>query len=121
MGEIIAGVLQNHFLPDTAVKRAAVSTAALGDNTLVAAVTGKRIKVLALVLCAAAAVDVRLESGAGGTALTGVMSLTAGDLRLVWPLAVPGYHWVETAAGALLNMELGGAVQVSGCIVYYEE
>jgi hypothetical protein len=121
MAEMLAGILQNYKLPDTAVKRAAVSTAALGDNTLVAAVTGKRIKVLALVLCAAAAVDVRLESGAGGTALTGVMSLAAGDLRLVWPLAVPGYHWVETAAGALLNMELGGAVQVSGCIVYYEE
>jgi hypothetical protein len=121
MAEVIAGVLQNWRLPDTAVKRAAVSAAGAGDNTLVAAVTGKKIKVLALVLCAAAAVDVRLESGAGGTALTGVMSLTAGDLRLVFPLAVPGYHWVETAAGALLNMELGGAVQVSGCIVYYEE
>jgi hypothetical protein len=121
MGEVLVGTYQNHRLPDTAIKRVAVSGATSGDNTLVAAVTGKRIKVLALVLCAAAAVDVRLESGAGGTALTGVMSLTAGDLRLVWPLAVPGYHWVETAAGALLNMELGGAVQVSGVIVYYEE
>jgi hypothetical protein len=50
------------------------------------------------------------------------MSLTAnGDLKIVFPMTEPGYHWVETAAGALLNMELSGAVQVSGCIVYYTE
>jgi hypothetical protein len=121
MGEILVGLHQNYRLPDTAIKRAAVSGATSGNNTLVAAVTGKKIKVLGLVLVAASAVDVRLESGAGGTALTGVMSLTAGHLQLILPLAEPGYHWVETAAGALLNLELGGAVQVSGMIVYYVE
>lgn len=102
------------------VKRAAVSAASSGDNTLVAAVTGKRIKVLALVLVAAGAVTARLESAAGGTALTGVMSLITGT-PLVLPLTFPGYHWVETAEGALLNLELGGAVQVSGDLLYYEE
>ncbi len=122
MAQIVAGVLQKHDLPSTAVLRAAVSGATSGNNTLVAAVTGKKIKVLGLVLVAAGAVTVRLESGAGGTALTGVMSLTAnGGLQLVWPMSEPGYPWVETAAGSLLNMELGGAVQVSGVIVYYTE
>ncbi len=121
MAEMLAGVLQNRYLPDTAVLRAAVSAASSGDNTLVAAVTGKRIKVLALVLVAASAVTVRLESGAGGTALTGVMNLAASDLRVVFPPSEPGYHWVETAAGELLNLELGDAVQVSGCVVYYTE
>jgi len=121
MAEMLAGVLQKHVLPDTAVLRAAVSGATSGNNTLVAAVSGKKIKVLGLALVAAAAVDVRLESGAGGTALTGVMSLTAGNLQWVLPPVEPGYAWVETVAGALLNMELGGAVQVSGCIVYYTE
>ena len=122
MAQMVTGVLQKHDLPDTAVLRAAVSAASSGDNTLVAAVTGKKIKVLGLVLVGAGAVDVRLESGAGGTALTGVMSLTAnGDLKIVFPMSEPGYHWVETAAGALLNLELSGAVQVSGCLVYYTE
>ena len=121
MGEMLAGVLQNRTLPDTAVKRASVSAASSGDNTLVAAVTGKKIKVLSLVLCAASAVTVALESGASGTALTGDMSLTANDLKVVFPPSEPGYHWVETAAGALLNLELSSAVQVSGCIVYYVE
>jgi hypothetical protein len=103
------------------VKRAAVSVASSGDNTLVAAVTGKKIKVVGLVLVAAGAVNVRLESGAGGTALTGVISLAAAGDGFVLPATLAGQHWVETAAGALLNLELSGAVQVSGCIVYYEE
>ena len=102
--------------------RAAVNAASSGDNTLVAAVTGAKVKVVAVVLVAASDVNVRFESGAGGTALTGVMSLlAAGDNALVLPFAPPGYHWFETAAGALLNLELSGAVQVSGCVVYYTE
>ena len=102
--------------------RAAVNAASSGDNTLVAAVSGAKIKVLEVVLVAASDVNVRFESGAGGTALTGVMSLlAAGDNALVLPLAQPGYHWFETVAGALLNLELSGAVQVSGLIVYYTE
>lgn len=103
------------------IKRAAVSAASSGDNTLVAAVTGKKIKVLSLVLVAAGDVDVRLESAAGGTALTGVIELAAAGNGFVLPQAFPGYQWVETAAGELLNLELSGAVQVSGLIVYYEE
>lgn len=122
MAENLVGVLQRHKLPDTDILRASVSAASSGDNTLVAAVTGKKIKVLSLVLVAASAVTVALESGASGTALTGDMSLVAnGDLKVVFPLAEVGYHWVETAAGALLNLELGGAVQVSGMLVYYTE
>lgn len=102
------------------VYRAAVSAAGSGNNTLVAAVTGKKIKVLSLVLVAASAVTVRLESGASGTALTGVMSLTAnGGLQLVLPPTLQGFGWVETAQAVLLNLELGGAVQVSGMLTYY--
>lgn len=105
----------------TDIKRAAVSGATSGNNTLVAAVTGKKIKVLGLVLYAAGAVDVRLESGASGTALTGVMSLNAAGEHIILPMARPGMHWIETAAATLLNLELGAGVQVSGMIVYYEE
>lgn len=103
------------------VERAAVSAAGSGNNTLVAAVSGKSIKVLALLLVVAGDVDVRLESGASGAALTGVISLDAAGNGFVMPHADYGRPWVQTAAGALLNLELSGAVQVSGCIVYYTE
>ncbi|MGE3510713.1 MAG: hypothetical protein AB7N65_17710 [Vicinamibacterales bacterium] len=96
--------------------RVAVSAASNGDNTLVAAQgAGNAIRVMGLMLVAAAAVDVRLESGAGGTPLTGVISLDA-KAGFVWPMSDIG--WVQTADNALLNLELSAAVQVSGNLVY---
>jgi len=101
--------------------RAAIRCHTSGNNTIVAAVSGKKIKVISVLLVAAGAVTARFESGANGTALTGQMSLAVDDNGFVLPPAPPGYHWFETVAGALLNLELGGAVYVDGCIVYYTE
>lgn len=94
---------------------AAISGATSGDNTLVAANATKKIRVFALAIVAAGAVNVRFESAAGGTALTGVMSFAANG-GYVLPYNEAG--WFETAANQLLNMELGGAVQVSGQLTY---
>lgn len=100
------------------VLRVVVSAATGGDNTLVAAVTGRKIRVLALVLVASGgANNVRLESGASGTALTGVMNLAAnGQLILQHNPA----GWVETAAATLLNLELSAATAVAGVLTYAE-
>ena len=117
----LVGFKQDYWLPATAIKRAVISGAASGDNTLVAAVSGKQIKVLAVLLVVTGDVDVRFESDADGTALTGVMSLAADGNGFVLPMSVPGYHWFETVAGELLNLELSAAVQASGCLVYYTE
>ncbi len=102
------------------LSRAAISAASSGNNMLVAAVAGKKVKVCGLVLMAAGEVAARLESAAGGAALTGQMTLVKGT-PLVWPVLPEGQHWVETAAAALLNLELGGAVQVSGVVLYRQE
>lgn len=99
------------------VKFAAIDAAASGDNTLVAAVAGKKIRVLSLAIVAAGAVVARAESGAGGTALTGQMTLGA---NAVFALPFNSEGWFETAAGQLLNLELGGAVSVDGCLSYAE-
>jgi hypothetical protein len=99
------------------VKRAVIAAASSGDNTLVAAVTGKKIRVVQAVLLAAGAVTVRFESGAGGTALTGAMS-NADTTGIVLPLSPAG--WFETAAGALLNLELSAGVSVAGVLAYVE-
>ena len=106
----------------TTTYRAAVSAAGAGDNTLVAAAgAGLKIKVLGLILVASGDVDVRLEDGAGGAALTGVISLATDGNGFVLPMTFPGYHWIQTSDNTLLNLELSGAVQVSGCIVYIQE
>jgi hypothetical protein len=99
------------------VKRAVVNHGSSGDNTIVAAVTGKKLRVLSGYVHAAGAVLVRFESGAGGTALTGQMSLAA-NAGVDLPYDPLGHF--ETAAGQLLNLELGSGVNVSGWINYIE-
>lgn len=101
------------------LKFAQINAAALGDNTLVAAVPGLKIKVVSYVMVAASAVTARLYSGAAGTPLSGAMSFAANG-----GVAMPGEpssHLLETAAGAALVLNLGAAVQVSGHIAYFEE
>ena len=100
------------------VKRAAIDAASSGDNTLVAAVTGKKIRVLALAITmTGTAVTIRFEDGAGGTALTGQMQPTQGK-TVTLPFNPVG--WFETSAATLLNLELGGAQAVDGVLVYIE-
>ena len=100
------------------VKRAAIDAASSGDNTLVAAVTGKKIRVLAVAMTmTGTAVTIRFEDGAGGTALTGQMQPTQGQ-TVTLPFNPVG--WFETSAATLLNLELGGAQSVDGVLVYIE-
>lgn len=99
------------------VKYASISAATSGNNTLVAAVTGKKLRVLSLTLVATTAVTVKFQSAAGGTDLTGAMPLGANG---VLPMARNDDGHFETVAGQLLNLVLGGNVQVSGCLTYVE-
>ena len=98
-------------------KFAAIAAASSGNNTVVAAVADKNIKVLALTLSASAAVNAKFQSAAGGTDLTGLYYLTTNS-QLVLPYCKLG--WFETAASALLNLSLSGAVPVGGCLTYIE-
>lgn len=99
-------------------KFAVIDAASSGDNTLVSAVTGKKIRVLACILVmTGTAVTIRFESGASGTALTGQMTPLQGG-GFVLPFNPLG--WFETAAGSLLNLELGGAQSADGCLTYVE-
>lgn len=100
----------------TTVLRAAVSVSSSGDNSLVAASTGKKTKVLGLVLVASGDVDIIIKSA--DTRITGGISLALDGNGFVLPMATPGMHWLETAANEALNLNLSAAVQVSGFIVY---
>jgi len=94
---------------------ASISAATSGaGNTIVAAVAGKQIRVMGYVLDSVTAVTIQWFSNT--TALSGSMSMGATST-----LACPidnGDGWFETAAGEALKMTLGGAVQVSGHLVY---
>lgn len=95
---------------------AVIDKATSGDNTLVAAQgSGNKIRVYSLFMVSTGIVTVRFESGAGGTALTGHMSLVA-NTGFVLPHNPLG--WFETAADTLLNLELSAATSVDGCMVW---
>lgn len=117
MAIVVLDVSGTVYIEGRPLKRAVIDNATSGDNTIVAAVTGKKIRVHQVLVVAAGTVTLRWESGAGGTALTGQMSHVdaAGE---VLPFNEVG--WFETAAGSLLNLELSGAVSADGVLGYTE-
>lgn len=100
-------------------QHAVVSASTLGNNTLVAAVTGKKIRVIAAVLVASGGANtVRFESAVDGTALTGQMDILDNG-QLILPYNGDG--WFESdVISELLNLELSAATAVEGMLVYQE-
>jgi hypothetical protein len=98
-------------------KFAAIAAASNGNNTVVAAVADKKLRVLAVQLVASAAVNAKWQTAAGGTDLTGLAYLAANG-GYVLPFNPVG--WFETGSNALLNLSLSGAVAVGGSLVYVE-
>jgi hypothetical protein len=97
---------------------AAISaTTYIGDNTLVAASAGYQIRVLSMYLSSDAAVSIRFESAAGGTALSGVIPLVANQ-GFVLPYNKVGWFQTDTTHDDLLNLELTGTGNVYGFMTY---
>lgn len=99
-----------------AVKRAAISASDSGDNTIVAASSGKAFRVLAYVLVADDAVAVKWKDGAS-TDTSGDMSLAANG-GVAAPYNPDGH--VATSVGNALVLNLSGAVAVNGHLTYEE-
>ena len=68
-------------------------------------------------MISAGTVNVRFESGASGTALSGQMPLIA-NTGFVLPFNPVG--WFETASATLLNLELSAAIGVHGSLTYID-
>lgn len=96
------------------IKFAAVDVATAGDNTIVAAVSGMRIRVLSLSVVAAASVTAAFKSGS--TFITGPLSLEPG----VAIEASSPWGCFQTSPGEVLALDLGSSVQVSGWCTYQE-
>jgi hypothetical protein len=99
------------------LKYAKIDCASATDNAIVAAVTDKRITVCGYAVVADAAVDAKFRSGT--TDLTGPLGIAAnGGVSYAGGPHAPAF---QTAKGAALNLNLGGAVQASGHVTYLEE
>lgn len=98
------------------VKFVAINTAASGNATLIAAVTGKKIVVLAFNLIAAGTTNFKFTDGSGGSNLTGAYPLTAQSGLA--PSCENGLF--ATTAGTALGINNSAAIQVSGSLTYVE-
>ena len=108
-----------------ATKRAKINAVsdADGGNEIIAAVTGKKICVLAVCLMAADAVNATFYSGPAdtGTAISGPMPIGANGGFVNPAPADPDMHWLQAEPGEALTLKLDAAVQVSGWVAYYEK
>jgi hypothetical protein len=96
-------------------KFAVIAASSAGATAVVAAVTGKKVRVLSYALLAAADVNVKWQSAASDR--SGLLYLAArGGVSV--PHSPVGHF--ETAAGEALNVNLSGAVAVGGHLTYVE-
>ncbi len=101
------------------IRRIPVNIASSGDNTVAAAVASRKLRVIGGLLMAGGTVGVRFESGASGTALTGIMPLIA-NVGFIIPTVPPEIGHFETAVNTLLNIELSGAIDLDGWLLVVE-
>lgn len=94
----------------------AVSASSSGDNTIVDAVDGKKIRVLGYVLVGAGAVNVFFQSAAAGDVISGTMAIAGAGGTITAPPSGLGYF--ETDKGELLNLNLSSGVAVTGHLTY---
>lgn len=96
-------------------KFATISTSSSGATEIVAAVTDKKIRVIAAALMANGTVNVKWQSAA--TDKTGLAYLVV-NTGYVLPFNPVG--WFQTAVSEALNINLSGAQAVGGQLVYIE-
>lgn len=94
--------------------RAVVSASSSGDNTLIAAVSGKQIYVYGLDVYLASSATLTLKCGS--TALTGAMTISSYSKTIT----SGSPYWVCPANTALVG-SLGTGVQASGVIWYTQQ
>ena len=97
-------------------KFAAISAASAGDNTIVAAVAGKRLRVVKYTIVTSGGVSAKFRTASGGD-LSGAMALAAnsGIGGAYCPVGL-----LETLAGDGLVLNLSSAVPVAGHLTYIE-
>lgn len=94
------------------IRRIAVGESTSGDKTILAAQTGKKIRVVAVFLKVEGAVTLQFKSGS--TNMGGAIPWDADD-AYVEPFNPAG--WMETASGEALLLNLSASVDVNGHVV----
>ena len=102
------------------LKRVAGSCTTSGNNSIIAAVGGKTIKVFSYCLQGNGTVNAKFTDGAGGTQLSALWNLISGMNILPAAIQPPSYLF-KTTAGNELTMNLSGTVVVQYEITYTDD
>lgn len=97
----------------TTVLRTFANPASLGDNSIVAAVSGKKIRVISASIVSASANSIKFRSGT-----TDISALYAFAANGGMVLDFNEHGWFETAAGEALQLNLSAAAAVGISIQY---
>jgi len=100
---------------DKAVKWAEINATTIGDTPVVAAVTGKKIRVLVIDFACSGAVGISWKSGS--TVIRNAQAFAANGG--IAHSAYPGW-FAETSASQALAINLDAAVNVRGSVSYVE-
>lgn len=100
----------------SSVRFAKIDTSTSGDQTVAAAVAGKRILVTSLVLNPAAETDLTFKSGS--TEIVDFGGFKGTDEPPGLGLSFNPHGYFETAAGEALVMNVNGSVAVRGFVNY---
>jgi hypothetical protein len=98
---------------ETPVLRALANPAVTGSNTIVAAVAGRKIRVLSVTVLSSAINSIKFMSAATDITATYAFAANGGMVQ-----DFNEHGWCETVAGEALNMNLTASAQVGVTIQY---
>lgn len=93
-----------------------ITASSSGVTNILALVTSKKIRVVALSLTSNGAVNVKFQSHVTPTDITGLFYFAAAGDGIVLPFNPGG--WFQTNSGEALDINLSGSVAVGGCLTY---
>lgn len=96
------------------------SEATIGDNNLVAAVSGQRVLILGLYLSANGGANTAQLQDTGGTEARSPLWDLGADEEVQMQIAPVKRFWEITATGKGLDLNLTAATAVSGVLVYQQ-
>lgn len=116
--------IKSETAPAVTLTRVAIAASSSGDNTLIAAVTSKKIYVVAFELSFSGTVNAKFTDGASGTNLGGLYYgiANAGAANSISPdmkLAIPSPYLFVGSTNTALILNLSAGVAVGGAITYF--
>jgi len=99
------------------VNQSSITLTGSGDTEIIAATTGRTVRICELYLAAASAEDVKLTRGTGTNCGTGTANIT-GLFRQVTALNINSSNGIRGSSGSAICINQSGAVNSGGVVIY---